>query len=319
MDFNPEEWRHLLDLSAQLKAERRAGRPRRRLAGSDIALIFERTPTRTRCVFEVAAFNEGAHVAYLDPSGSQIGHKESVKDTARALGRTYAGIEFRGRSPGECRDAGRLCRCAGWNGLTDQWHPTQTLCDMLTMRENGDEPDGAISVACVGDARGNMGSSLLVAGAMMGMDVRFVAPEQLWQQESVVKQAQRIATGTGAQLQHTEDIELGVKGMDYIYTDMWLSMREPEEAWDDCIRLLRPYQVTMSVLAAGNPDVRFLHCLPSFHDRATAVGDRIYRGTGLEALEVINDVFESGHWIGFDQAENRMHINKAVIVANVGG
>jgi ornithine carbamoyltransferase len=320
LDFTPQEWRHLLDLAADLKRAKYAGTEQPRLAGKNIALIFEKTSTRTRCAFEVAAFDQGARVTYLDPSGSQIGHKESMADTARVLGRMYDGIEYRGSAQSNVET---LAACSGvpvWNGLTDQWHPTQTLCDMLTMREHsGGKRDGDIAFAYLGDARNNVGNSLLVAGAMMGMDVRIVAPRSLWNDQDVIDQAHRIAEQTGARITHTEDADDGVAGVDFLYTDVWVSMGEPTEVWTERIDLLRPYQVTMStVKATGNPDVKFMHCLPAFHDRHTKVGEDLYRKTGMEALEVTDEVFESSHSIVFDQAENRMHTIKAVLVATLG-
>jgi ornithine carbamoyltransferase len=319
LDLSPAEWRSLLDLAAELKAAKRAGTERRQLQGRNIALIFEKTSTRTRCAFEVAAFDQGAHVTYLDPSGSQIGHKESMKDTARVLGRYYDGIQYRGSSQRSVEVLGEFAGVPVWNGLTDEWHPTQMLCDMLTMREHTAKPDAEIAFAYLGDARNNVGNSLLVSGAMMGMDVRMVAPRSLWNVSDVIEQATSIAQETGARITHTEDVAEGVAGVDHVYTDVWVSMGEPPEAWDERIGLLRPYQVTMDVLrATGNPDVRFLHCLPAFHDRETAVGAALYERTGLDSLEVTDEVFESHHSIVFDQAENRMHTIKALMVATLG-
>ena len=319
LDFTPTEWKFLLDLAAQLKAAKYAGTEQPRLTGKNIALIFEKTSTRTRCAFEVAAFDQGARVTYLDPSGSQIGHKESMADTARVLGRMYDGIEYRGSAQ---TNVETLAECAGvpvWNGLTDEWHPTQMLCDMLTMREHSGKPDSQIAFAYLGDARNNVGNSLLMAGAMMGMDVRIVAPRELWNHTEVTRQAQAIAEQTGARLWHTEDVEAGVDGVDFLYTDVWVSMGEPKEVWAERIELLRPYQVNADVLkATGNPHVKFMHCLPAFHDRNTKVGQELYETTGMEALEVTDDVFESEHSIVFDQAENRMHTIKAVLVATLG-
>lgn len=320
LDFTPDEWRALLDLAAELKAAKREGREEQRLVGRNLALIFEKTSTRTRCAFEVAAFDQGAHVSYLDPSGTQIGHKESIKDTARVLGRFYDGIEYRGSSQ---RNVEVLAEHAGvpvWNGLTDEWHPTQTLCDVLTMREHCDKPDGEVVLAYLGDARNNVGNSLLIAAAMVGMDVRMVAPEELWNEPEVIEQARAIAAQTGARITHTEDVAAGVSGADFLYTDVWVSMGEPAEVWDERIALLTPYQVSMDTIrATGNPEVRFLHCLPAFHDRETAIGAALYERTGLEALEVTDEVFESEHSVVFDQAENRMHTIKAVLVATLAG
>jgi ornithine carbamoyltransferase len=320
VDFTPGEWKFLLALAADLKAAKYAGTEHQRLAGKNIALIFEKTSTRTRCAFEVAAFDQGARVTYLDPSGSQIGHKESIADTARVLGQMYDGIEYRGSSQ---RNVETLATHAGvpvWNGLTDEWHPTQMLCDMLTMREHSDKPDDEIAFAYLGDARNNVGNSLLIAGAMMGMDVRIVAPQSLWNHPDVIAQAHDIAEQTGAGITHTEDVEDGVAGVDFLYTDVWVSMGEPKGTWAERIELLQPYQVNEAVVkATGNPEVKFMHCLPAFHDRNTKVGEELFQTTGMESLEVTDDVFESRHSIVFDQAENRMHTIKAVLVATLGG
>jgi ornithine carbamoyltransferase len=320
IDFTPKEWRFLLDLAAELKQAKYAGSEQPRLTGKNIALIFEKTSTRTRCAFEVAAFDQGARVTYLDPTGSQIGHKESMEDTARVLGRMYDGIEYRGSAQANVETLAAYAGVPVWNGLTDQWHPTQTLCDMLTMREHCGRPDEQISFAYLGDAHNNVGNSLLVAGAMMGMDVRIVGPRALWHAPDVVASAQAIAAETGAGLIHTEDVEAGVAGVDYLYTDVWVSMGEPPEVWEQRIEQLKAYQVNMSVVrAAGNPRVKFMHCLPGFHDRHTKVGEELFQRTGMDALEVTDEVFESRHSIVFDQAENRMHTIKAVLVATLGG
>ncbi len=319
LDLTPQEWRFLLDLSADLKAAKYAGTERPRLTGKNIALIFEKTSTRTRCAFEVAAFDQGARVTYLDPTGSQIGHKESMKDTARVLGRMYDGIEYRGSAQENVETLAAYAGVPVWNGLTDQWHPTQMLCDMLTMREHSTKHDREISFAYLGDARNNVANSLLVAGSMMGMDVRIVAPERLWNPEDVVKAAVGIAGSTGARVTHTSDVAEGVAGVDFVYTDVWLSMGEPKDQWEERIHLLRPYQVNQHLLTVtGNPDVKVMHCLPAFHDRHTTVGQDLFERTGMEALEVTDDVFESPHSIVFDQAENRMHTIKAVLVATLG-
>jgi ornithine carbamoyltransferase len=318
-DFSPKEWKFLLGLSADLKAAKYAGTELPRLVGKNIALIFEKSSTRTRCAFEVAAHDQGAHVTYLDPSGSQLGHKESVKDTARVLGRMYDGIEYRGSAQANVEMLAAASGVPVWNGLTDEWHPTQTLCDMLTMREHCAKHDEEIAFAYCGDARNNVGNSLLVAGALMGMDVRIVAPRQLWNHPDVIASAKAIAEVTGARLTHTDDVAQGVAGVDFVYTDVWVSMGEPKETWDERIAALLPYQVTMDLLAkTGNPNVKFLHCLPAFHDQNTTVGQQIFAKTGLEALEVSDEVFESGHSIVFDQAENRMHTIKAIMVATLG-
>ncbi|MBG0817324.1 ornithine carbamoyltransferase [Planomonospora sp. ID82291] len=320
LDFTPDEFRHLIDLAAGLKAAKYAGTERQRLTGKNIALIFEKTSTRTRCAFEVAAHDQGAHVTYLDPSGSQMGHKESVKDTARVLGRMYDGIEFRGRRQAHVEELAAYSGVPVWNGLTDEWHPTQMLADVLTMREHSDKPLGEISYAYLGDARNNVGSSLLVTGAMLGMDVRIVAPEALWPDEqTVVRPARELAEQTGARLTLTADVAGGVRGVDFLYTDVWVSMGEPKEVWDERIGLLLPYQVNAELVkATGNPAVKFLHCLPAFHNRETQVGEDLYAKTGLEALEVTEEVFESPRSIVFDQAENRLHTIKAVMVATLG-
>ena len=318
VDFTPEEWIHLLDLAASLKEAKLGGTSTPRLVGKNLALIFETTSTRTRCAFEVAAYDEGAHVTYLDPGGSQIGHKESMKDTARVLGRMYDGIQYRGSSQDNVETLAAFAGVPVWNGLTDEWHPTQALCDMLTMRENSDKPDAEIAFAYLGDARNNVGNSLLVSAALMGMDVRMVAPRALWNEDGVIGQAAAISASTGARITHTEDPAEGVTGVDFLYTDVWVSMGEPKSVWDERIELLRPYQVTMELLRkTGNGDVKFLHCLPAFHDRNTVVGEEIYQKTGMSALEVTDEVFESEHSIVFDQAENRMHTIKAVLVATL--
>jgi ornithine carbamoyltransferase len=320
LDFTPAEWRFLLGLAAELKRAKYAGIETPRLRGKNIALIFEKTSTRTRCAFEVAAYDQGAHVTYLDPSGSQLGHKESVADTARVLGRFYDGIEYRGFGQESVETLAQHAGVPVWNGLTDEWHPTQTLCDILTMREHTPKHDEEIAFAFLGDAHNNMGNSLLVAGAMMGMDVRMVAPKERWNDDTVVEHAQRIAQATGARITRTEDVDEGVRGVDFLYTDVWLSMGEPKEAWNDRIALLSPYQITMDVLrATGNTSVRFMHCLPAFHDRKTTLGEDIFRHTGMESLEVTDEVFSSPNSIVFDQAENRMHTIKAVLVATLGG
>ncbi len=319
LDFTPEEWKHLLTLSAKLKAAKKAGGEQQQLAGKSVALIFEKTSTRTRCAFEVAAYDQGAHVTYLEPTGSQIGHKESMKDTARVLGRYYDGIEFRGASQELVETLGEFAGVPVWNGLTDEWHPTQMLADLLTMREWSSKPDEEIAFAYCGDARNNVGNSLLVAGAMMGMDVRIVAPRELWNEKAIIEQAREIAAGTGARITHTEEVADGVFGVDYIYTDVWVSMGEAKEVWDQRIEMLRDYQVNMDMIrATGNPDVRFMHCLPAFHDTNTKVGADIFAKTGMKALEVTDEVFESEHSIVFDQAENRMHTIKAILVATMG-
>jgi ornithine carbamoyltransferase len=320
LDFAPDEWRELLTLSASLKADKAAGAERKQLSGKNIALIFEKTSTRTRCAFEVAAFDQGAHVTYLDSSGSQIGHKESMKDTARVLGRMYDGIQYRGSRQELVETLGEFAGVPVWNGLTDEWHPTQSLCDVLTMRESCPKPDGEIAVAYCGDARNNVGNSLLLGAALMGMDVRMVAPRELWNTDEVIAAAQAVAATTGARITHTEDVDQGVIGVDFVYTDVWVSMGEPKEKWAERILLLHPYQVNADLMKrTGNPDVKFLHCLPAFHDRNTTVGEQLFQATGRDALEVTDEVFESDASIVFDQAENRMHTIKAILVATMDG
>ena len=320
LDFSVAEWRHLLDLAQRLKFERSVGSPRQRLVGANLALIFEKASTRTRCAFEVAARHQGAHVTYLDPEGSHFGHKESVKDSARVLGRMYDGIEYRGFSQATVEQLAKYAGVPVWNGLTDEWHPTQSLCDMLTMHEAVHKEDNRIAFAYCGDARNNVANSLLVAGAMLGMDVRMVGPETLWNPPAVIDAARDIALSTGARITHTTDPLAGVYGVDVVYTDVWVSMGEPASAWNDRIALLTPYQVSAELLEhSGNPDVKFMHCLPALHDRNSSVGEELYAAHGLSALEVTDEVFESKHSVVFDQAENRMHTIEAVLVATLGG
>ncbi|MET9220057.1 ornithine carbamoyltransferase [Streptomyces sp. NPDC088197] len=318
LDFTPEEFRHLVELAAELKAAKKAGTEEQRLRGRNIALVFEKTSTRTRCSFEVAAADQGASTTYLDPSGSQIGHKESVKDTARVLGRMFDGIEYRGSGQDVVEELAAHAGVPVWNGLTDDWHPTQMLADVLTMTEHSAKPLTGIAYAYLGDARSNMGNSLLITGALLGMDVRVAAPATLWPRESVVAEARRLAEVSGARLTLTEDVTEAVRGADFVHTDVWVSMGEPKEVWDERIALLAPYAVTADVLAAtGNPDVRFMHCLPAYHDLGTAIGREIHQRTGLTSLEVTDEVFESDRSVVFDQAENRMHTIKAVLVATL--
>ncbi|WP_371594033.1 ornithine carbamoyltransferase [Streptomyces virginiae] len=319
LDFTPEEFRHLLELSASIKTARREGCEEQRLRGKNIAVIFEKTSTRTRCAFEVAAHQQGAHVTYLDPAGSQLGHKESIKDSARVLGRYYDGIEYRGSDQRLVEELAQHAGVPVWNGLTDQWHPTQSLADVLTMWEHTDKPLNQVSFAYLGDARNNVGNSLLIVAAMLGMDVRMVGPRSLHNASDVVDHARRAAAVSGARITLTEDVTEGVAGVDFVYTDVWLSMGEPPEMWDERIALLKPYQVTAKTLeATGNPAVKFMHCLPAFHNSDTTVGARIAARTGMTALEVTEEVFESSHSIVFDQAENRLHTIKAVLVATLG-
>jgi ornithine carbamoyltransferase len=319
LDFTPEELKFLLKLSADLKAAKYGGYEVPRLKGKNIALIFEKTSTRTRCAFEVAAYDQGAHVTYLGPTGSQIGHKESMKDTARVLGRMFDGIEYRGFGQELVETLAQYAGVPVWNGLTDEFHPTQVLADFLTMIEHSDKPVGQIAYCYLGDARFNMGNSLMVMGCKMGMDVRICAPKALWPAEELVATCREIAAETGARLLITEDVDEGVKGVDYLHTDVWVSMGEPAEVWAERIKLLTPYQVNMdAVKKTGNPNVKFMHCLPAFHNRETKVGEEIYQKSGMESLEVTDEVFESEHSIVFDQAENRMHTIKAIMVATLG-
>lgn len=319
LDFTPDELRFLVQLSADLKAAKYAGYETPRLRGKEIALIFEKSSTRTMTAFEVAAFEQGAHVTYLGPTGSQIGHKESMKDTARVLGRAFDGIEYRGFAQATVEILAEYAGVPVWNGLTDEFHPTQTLADTLTMREHSSKPLGDIAFCYLGDARNNMGNSLMVQGCKLGMDVRLAAPRDLWPNDELVKTCREIAADTGARLTLTDSVDEGVEGVDFLYTDVWLSMGEPAERWAERISLLRPYQVNGEVIrATGNPGVKFLHCLPAFHNRETTVGEQIYREHGLDGLEVTDEVFESRHSIVFDQAENRLHTIKAVLVATLG-
>ncbi|MEV5150790.1 ornithine carbamoyltransferase [Streptomyces werraensis] len=319
VDFTAEEFRGLLELAAELKAAKRAGTETPYLRGKNIALIFEKTSTRTRCAFEVAAADQGASTTYLDPSGSQMGHKESVKDTARVLGRMYDGIEYRGDSQAKIEELASYAGVPVLNGLTDDWHPTQMLADVLTMTEHSAKPLTGIAFAYLGDARFNMGNSYLVTAALLGMDVRIVAPKTYWPAQEVIDRARELAAASGARITLTEDIAEGVAGADFVATDVWVSMGEPKEVWGERIAALAPYAVTMDVLrATGNPDVGFLHCLPAFHDLGTAVGRDVYEEHGLQSLEVTDEVFESAHSLVFDEAENRMHTIKAVLVATLG-
>ena len=319
LDFTPDELKFLLKLSADLKAAKYGGFEQQRLKGKNIALIFEKSSTRTRCAFEVASYDQGAHVTYLGPEGSQIGHKESMKDTARVLGRMYDGIEYRGFAQETVETLAKYAGVPVWNGLTDKFHPTQMLCDILTMTEHCDKHLNEIAYCYLGDARNNMGNSLMVMGCKLGMDVRLCAPKQLWPDDELVKTCKAIAKETGARLTLTEDVKVGVKGVDYLYTDVWVSMGEPKEVWDERISLLKPYQVNMdAVKLTGNSNVKFMHCLPAFHNRETKVGEDIYQKSGLSGLEVTEEVFESDYSIVFAQAENRMHTIKAMMVATLG-
>lgn len=319
LDFSPKEIQHFLNLAADLKSAKYAGTEQPRLTGKNIALIFEKSSTRTRCAFEVAAHDQGAHVTYLGPSGSQIGHKESMADTARVLGRMYDGIEYRGFGQEVVELLGKHAGVPVWNGLTNEFHPTQILADFLTMTEHTDKPLSKVAFAYLGDARNNMGNSLMIGAAKMGMDFRAVAPKEVQPEEELVKQAQEIAKETGATITITDNVEEGVKGCDFLYTDVWVSMGEPKEVWKERIELLKPYQVNKQVMEmTGNPNAKFMHCLPAFHNRETTVGEDIYKEFGLESLEVTEEVFESPASIVFDEAENRMHTIKAVMVATLG-
>ncbi|KOG77619.1 MULTISPECIES: ornithine carbamoyltransferase [Streptomyces] len=320
LDFTSEEFLGLVSLAAELKAAKKAGAEVQRLRGKNIALIFEKTSTRTRCAFEVAAADQGASTTYLDPSGSQMGHKESVKDTARVLGRMFDGIEYRGDSQQAVEELAEYGGVPVFNGLTDDWHPTQMLADVLTMTEHGTGDLAGTAFAYLGDARFNMGNSYLITGALLGLDVRIVAPEAYWPGEAVVARAKELAAASGAAITLTADVAEGVRGADFVATDVWVSMGEPKEVWAERIAALAPYAVTMDVLrATGRPDVKFLHCLPAFHDLGTQVGRDVHARYGLSELEVTDEVFESSHSVVFDQAENRMHTIKAVLVATLAG
>ena len=319
LDFEPQEIQFLLDLSLELKKAKREGREAPRLAGKNIALIFEKASTRTRCAFEVAAYDQGAQVTYLGPTGSQLGTKETMKDTARVLGRMYDGIEYRGYGQERVEELARYAGVPVWNGLTNEFHPTQVLADLMTMIEHSDKKLSDMVFAYIGDARNNMGNSLLVAAAKMGMDFRSVAPESVQPDEKLVEQARAIAADTGASNLVTEDVDEGVRGCDFLITDVWVSMGEPEEVWKERIELLKPYQVNRAMMErTGNPAVKFMHCLPSFHNAETKIGGEIYEKFGLESMEVTEDVFESEASIVFDEAENRLHTIKAVMVATLG-
>jgi len=320
LDFTPKEIQFLLDLAADLKRAKYTGSEQKKLVGKNIALIFEKSSTRTRCAFEVAAFDQGAQVSYLGPSGSQIGHKESMKDTARVLGRMYDGIEYRGYGQAIVEELAQYAGVPVWNGLTDEFHPTQILADFLTMQEHGGgKPLHQLSFAYLGDARNNMGNSLMVGAAKMGMDIRLVAPKAYWPEAELVQTCQQIAQQTGASITLTEDVNEGVNGVDFLYTDVWVSMGEAPEAWDERVALMKPYQVNMAVVeATGNPQVKFMHCLPAFHNDETTVGKEVAEKYGMKGLEVTEEVFESDHSIVFDEAENRMHTIKAIMVATLG-
>lgn len=320
LDFEPEEIQYLINLAFDLKKAKQDGTEVQYLKGKNIALIFEKTSTRTRCAFEVAAFDQGAHVTYLGPTGSQIGQKESMKDTARVLGRMYHGIEYRGYGQSIVEELARYAGVPVWNGLTNEFHPTQVLADFMTMLEYVDKPLNKISFCYLGDARFNMGNSLMVGAAKMGMDFRVAAPVSFHPSHELVSVCRNLAEKTGAQINLTDNVEEAVNGADFLYTDVWVSMGEPESAWEERIGLMKPFQVNMEVIRkTGNPDVKFLHCLPAFHNRETVVGEEIYRKFGLDGMEVTEDVFESEYSIVFDEAENRLHTIKAVMVATLAG
>jgi len=319
LDFTPQEIGFLLALAEDLKRAKYGGFEQQLLAGKNIALIFEKSSTRTRCAFEVAAHDQGAHVTYLGPSGTQMGAKESMKDTARVLGRMYDGIEYRGFGQAVVEELARYAGVPVWNGLTNEFHPTQVLADLLTMKEHLARPLNRMSFAYLGDARFNMGNSLLVGAAKMGMDVRIVAPKALQPDKSLVDRARQIAKETGAKITVTADVGKGVRGCDYICTDVWVSMGESPDVWQERIEQLKPYQVNAAVMEkTGNPEVKFLHCLPAYHNRETGIGEEIYQKYALAAMEVTEEVFESTASIVFDEAENRMHTIKAVMVATLG-
>ena len=319
LDFTPEEIKFLLNLAADLKKAKYAGTEQQTLKGKNIVLLFEKDSTRTRCSFEVAAYDQGANVTYLGPSGSQMGKKESMKDTARVLGRLYDGIEYRGYAQDIVEALGKYAGVPVWNGLTTEFHPTQILADFMTMTEHCDKPLNQISFCFLGDAKNNVGNSLMVGAAKMGMDFRAAAPKSCQPDKKLVEQCKQIAKETGAKITITDNVAKAVKGCDFLYTDVWVSMGEPYEKWAERIKLLKPYQVNKKVVEmTGNPKVKFLHCLPSFHNRETVIGEDIYQKFGLDGMEVTEEVFESPMSIVFDEAENRLHTIKAVMVATLG-
>ena len=319
LDFSSKEIQFLLDLSTNLKKSSYAGTEQQMLTGKKIALIFEKASTRTRCAFEIAAYDQGAHVTYLEPSGSQMGTKESLKDTARVLGRMYDGIEYRGFEQTKVELLGQHAGVPVWNGLTNEFHPTQVMADLMTMIEHARRPLHDITFAYMGDAKNNMGNSLLVGAAKMGMDYRSIAPNALQPKKALVNRVEKVAAKTGAKISFTDDVSVGVKNCDFICTDVWVSMGEPEGVWKERIDLLRPYQVNADVMEmTGKPEAKFLHCLPAFHNRETEIGEKIYQRFGLEAMEVTEEVFESEASVVFDEAENRVHTIKAIMVATLG-
>ena len=318
-DYSPEEITYLIELAAELKAAKREGREEQKLVGKEIALIFEKDSTRTRCAFEVAAYDQGAHVTFIGPSGSHMGHKETVKDTARVLGRMYDALEYRGFAQDTAEELAKWSGVPIYNGLTDEWHPTQILADFLTFREHVPQPFNEVVFCYLGDARFNMADSYLIGGAKLGMDVRIASPRSLWPRDEIVELARSIAGETGAQITVTDDVGEAVKGADVLLTDVWVSMGEPDEVWAERIDLLRPYQVNAEAMRlTGNPDAKFMHCLPAFHNTETQVGKEINEKFGMEALEVTEEVFESPASLVFDEAENRLHTIKAVLVATIG-
>ena len=318
LDYSPEEIRYLIDFAIQLKSDKKHGLEEQRLKGRNIALIFEKTSTRTRCAFEAAAFDQGAQVTYLGPGGSQIGHKESIKDTARVLGRMYDAIEYRGYGQKIIDELDEYSGVPVWNGLTDEFHPTQILADFMTMIEHSEKELSEISFCYMGDGRNNVANSLLVGGAKMGMDVRICAPKNNLSENNLVVQCKEIAKNTGAIITLSSDVTDSVKGVDFLYTDVWVSMGESAEVWEERINLLGPYQINKDVIElTGNLNVKFLHCLPAFHNRETKVGEKIYQKYGLDGIEVTEEVFESEHSIVFDQAENRLHTIKAIMVSTL--
>lgn len=319
LDYTPKEIKFLLDLSADLKKAKYAGTEVQKLKNKNIALIFEKASTRTRCAFEVAVHDQGGNVTYLGPSGSQIGSKETMKDTARVLGRMYDGIEYRGFGQEVVEELGKYAGVPVWNGLTNEFHPTQILADFLTMMEHSAKPLHQIKFAYLGDARNNMGNSLMVGAAKMGMDFRAIAPKSLQPEDGLVTTCREIAAQTGASITLTDNVSEGVKDCDFLYTDVWVSMGEPAEVWAERIELLLPYQINKKAMdLTGNPKVKFMHCLPAFHNRDTKVGEDIYQKFGIESMEVTEEVFESEASIVFDEAENRLHTIKAIIVATLG-
>lgn len=319
LDYSPEEIMHLLNLASALKHRKRSGEEQQLLKGKNIALIFEKTSTRTRCSFEVAAYDQGAHTTYLGPVGTQIGAKESMKDTARVLGRMYDAIEYRGYGQNQVEDLSNYSGVPVWNGLTTEYHPTQVLADFMTMVEHCDKKLSEMTFCFLGDARNNVANSLMIGAAKMGMNYRAVAPAECQPDEVLVEKCKEISLETGASIMLTDNLPQGVEGCDFVYTDVWLSMGEPAELWEKRIELLLPYQVNRELMdMTNNPNVKFLHCLPAFHNRETEVGEEIFQKFGLDAMEVTNEVFESEASLVFDEAENRMHTIKAVMVATLG-